>query len=199
MRFHKIFLMLVIISLKMNGQNRQLEFSLLHEQVTLPWKKLPPHQIHPGVKLSYLTKKGFQKRWLKEVQAGYLVHRHLFRIIHTGYGYRYEILSPKKAFQLQAGASAGAMMLKSTEAAYEIIDNQWKQAEADWKVEGWISVVLKAGYRLPDLPAMHAGAGINIWVQAPHVKQFTTVLPHRNYEIFLRYQFTNNNKTTTKQ
>ncbi|MBC7936991.1 MAG: hypothetical protein H7Y86_16710 [Rhizobacter sp.] len=199
MTFHKIFfIFLLLLAHRLPAQVRQLELSGFHEQVTLPFKSLPSHKIHPGLKLSYLTKENANKRWLKEIIAGYFLHEPLFRAVQAGYGYRYGIVPPKKPFQLQAGMSAGALMLKSTEPAYKIIDGKWEQTEASWKAEGWISIVLKASYQLPNLPAFHAGAGINVWAQTPHVEQFTIVLPHRNYEIFIRYNFNNTIKTTKR-
>ncbi|MBC7886284.1 MAG: hypothetical protein H7Z13_00230 [Ferruginibacter sp.] len=191
MHFHKNCLLLLPFFLVRyaTAQTKAAEFTLLHTQTTLPWKTLPSQVWHPGFKLSYLVNNNHRKRWVKEFQAGYLVHPHLFRMFNAGYGYRYEIIPSNNVFRLAAGLSAGPILQQTTEPVFEIKNGIWQPGHSKWQVKGFASLVLKAGYRVPGIKGMAAFAGINCWAHAPYVAQLTTVLPHRNYEISIQYNF----------
>ncbi len=184
---------LFFLAQQATAQKRALEISLLHTQTTLPWKKLPAHSLHPGLKLSYLSKKNPSKHWVREVQVGYLYHSELFKIAHAGYGFRYELFRQNNSFQLQPGFSIGPILERPVATAFENNNGEWEQTRAAWQLKGFASLMLKASYQMPGCDNLHVGAGISVWVQAPYVAQLTTILPHRNYEIALRYNFKTKN------
>lgn len=192
MFFFRITLIFLFTGCFINArsQSKNIEISFLHTQTTLPWKKLPGHSLHPGVRGSYLWGKD-KKRWVKEVELGFQHHPDLYNSLLLGTGIRYNFLKPSRKTLLQSGLVIGLSLDKPTQQFYEeSTDGNWNKIKPGWQPKGYLAFNVKAGYAI--LKNLSAGAGIRIWAEAPYVADFSVLLPHRNYELFFRYHFSNN-------
>lgn len=170
------------------AQRQSLELSILHSQLTLPWGKLPAHQLHPGVRLAYLSKKKPTGHWLKEAEIFYQRHKNFYNSLAAGAGLRYRFLKNSSPVILNAGAVAGISFNRPTQTVYEQDETgNWLKQKPGAQPKGYLALQAKAGYQF--CKQLGAGASIRVSVMAPYEPDFSIALPMRSYEIFVRYHF----------
>ncbi len=200
MLFSRTLLILFIacFTIVAGAQTRYAEATFLHTQTTLPWKRLPGHSLHPGFRLGYVWGRKTNTHWLKEAEIGFQHHPELYNSLLLGSGIRYSIFKPARKILLQTGIVLGLALDKPTQSFYAPDgDGGWPSARAGWQAKGYCAFLVKAGYSINKLLA--AGMAVRIWAEAPYVQEFSTVLPHRNYEIFFRYRFSKNDINKEKK
>lgn len=163
-----------------------LKISLFNESTSMPFTRLFPTPVHPGVEVGTerTWKESSRFRFNPSVSLGYLFHGHLYQAIYLSgaLGIDYKL---KFGLNLKTGLGVGYMHTFTVQQEYQFDKGSYKKGRDHGNARVIPSLSLGIGYRLkPKVsPSPEFFVLYQTWVEYPYSPGFIPLMAHTNMMI----------------